>query len=197
MKRILVTGAAGQIGTELVPALLERYDGAEVVASDIKEGSAALPEGARFERLDCTDAAAVRRVGARGPARPCLVTPQQVRRWREEFGLGVAGDLHRVGEAVFLYSVQFSGRGLGTACFIADLITGAVLVGIRIRPPLIECILAYEQFEQIAPVVILGHPDLIPADDHLTPIPYRAHAPWRAVHIASDRLQVELLVGNR
>ena len=42
--------------------LLERYDGAEVVASDIKEGSAALPEGARFERLDCTDAAAVRRV---------------------------------------------------------------------------------------------------------------------------------------
>lgn len=59
MKRILVTGAAGQIGTELVPALLERYDGAEVVATDIKEPSRRLPEGAQFRTLDCTDPAAV------------------------------------------------------------------------------------------------------------------------------------------
>ncbi len=61
MKRILVTGAAGQIGTELVPALLDRYAGATVVATDIREPAEPLPENARFEALDCTDAAACRR----------------------------------------------------------------------------------------------------------------------------------------
>ncbi|HUG42369.1 MAG TPA: NAD-dependent epimerase/dehydratase family protein [Longimicrobiales bacterium] len=64
MKRVLVTGAAGQIGTELVPALLDRYAGATVIATDIKDPSSPLPEGARYERLDCTDAAAVERAVA-------------------------------------------------------------------------------------------------------------------------------------
>ncbi|MFP4624031.1 MAG: NAD-dependent epimerase/dehydratase family protein [Gemmatimonadota bacterium] len=59
MKKILVTGAAGQIGTELVPGLLERYEGSTVLATDIKE-AADVPAGARYEALDCTDAAAVR-----------------------------------------------------------------------------------------------------------------------------------------
>jgi nucleoside-diphosphate-sugar epimerase len=60
MKRILVTGAAGQIGTELVPALLDRYDGAIVLATDIHDLPHRLPEGASFRTLDCTDGAAVR-----------------------------------------------------------------------------------------------------------------------------------------
>ncbi len=62
MKRILVTGAAGQIGTELVPALLDRYSGSRVIATDIKEPTEALAAGARFEALDCTDAGSCRRL---------------------------------------------------------------------------------------------------------------------------------------
>jgi nucleoside-diphosphate-sugar epimerase len=57
MKRILVTGAAGQIGSELVPALRERYGDANVVASDIKPPAGALADGGPSETLDCTDAA--------------------------------------------------------------------------------------------------------------------------------------------
>jgi len=55
MRKILVTGALGQIGQELVPALRERYGSANVVASDIRAlpadmGSADGP----FEVLDST-----------------------------------------------------------------------------------------------------------------------------------------------
>jgi nucleoside-diphosphate-sugar epimerase len=60
MKRILVTGASGQIGTELVAALLARYPGSAVVATDIKEPPQSPPPGALFQRLDCTDAEACR-----------------------------------------------------------------------------------------------------------------------------------------
>ena len=52
MPRILVTGALGQIGTELVPALRERYGVEQVVASDIRFASDPL-EGP-FEHCDCT-----------------------------------------------------------------------------------------------------------------------------------------------
>lgn len=64
MKRILVTGASGQIGTELVAALREGVGADQVTASDIRRpaggGGAGDPdpEGA-FLHLDCTDAAAV------------------------------------------------------------------------------------------------------------------------------------------
>lgn len=53
MRKILVTGAMGQIGQELVPALRARFGAANVVASDIRPA----PEGdaGPFEVLDCTD----------------------------------------------------------------------------------------------------------------------------------------------
>jgi nucleoside-diphosphate-sugar epimerase len=52
MKRILVTGAAGQLGSELVPALREIYGSDSVLASDIKVSADVV-------RLDCMDAQAV------------------------------------------------------------------------------------------------------------------------------------------
>ena len=55
MKRILVTGAAGQVGSELVPALRALHGRAEVLASDVKDA----PELEPFVKLDCTDARAV------------------------------------------------------------------------------------------------------------------------------------------
>jgi nucleoside-diphosphate-sugar epimerase len=52
MKRILVTGAAGQVGTELVPALREAYGEDAVLATDIRDDAGSLLDG-RYERLDC------------------------------------------------------------------------------------------------------------------------------------------------
>lgn len=52
MRRILVTGALGQIGSELVPTLRSRYGADNVVATDIRmpmEG-----QDGPFEHLDCT-----------------------------------------------------------------------------------------------------------------------------------------------
>ncbi len=65
MQRILVTGAAGQIGSELVPALRERYGEANVVASDIRRPDGPIGESGPFELLDCRDGAAVADVVAR------------------------------------------------------------------------------------------------------------------------------------
>ncbi len=55
MKRILVTGALGQIGSELVSALRGRYGADNVVASDIKVVRAEeLGGDGPFEYVDCT-----------------------------------------------------------------------------------------------------------------------------------------------
>ncbi len=56
MKKILVTGAGGQIGAELVPALRARYGRDAVLATDIR----ALPTtDGPFQVLDCSDADAL------------------------------------------------------------------------------------------------------------------------------------------
>lgn len=65
MRRILVMGAAGQIGSELVPALRERYGEDAVVAADIRRPAGALAEAGPFEVLDCRDGAALGEVVAR------------------------------------------------------------------------------------------------------------------------------------
>ena len=54
MKRILVTGALGQIGSELVPALRERYGNDRVVASDIRMMPRSAGDDGPFVYADCT-----------------------------------------------------------------------------------------------------------------------------------------------
>ena len=55
MKRILVLGAGGQIGSELVPYLRSIYGASNVVATDVKH-NAVLAEAGPFESLDALDA---------------------------------------------------------------------------------------------------------------------------------------------
>lgn len=54
MTRILITGACGQIGTELTAALRERHGGENVIATDIQSPPPALAASGPFERLDTT-----------------------------------------------------------------------------------------------------------------------------------------------
>lgn len=59
MKRILVTGAGGQIGTELTARLLDRYGPGVTLATDVREPAGWARNGLA-EELDCLDLAALR-----------------------------------------------------------------------------------------------------------------------------------------
>ena len=59
MKRILVTGASGQVGSDLVLELRKRYGDDSVLATDIREAEG--DQAGPFELLDCTDHDAVDR----------------------------------------------------------------------------------------------------------------------------------------
>ncbi len=59
MRRILVTGAGGQIGSWLVPRLREIYGEAQVLATDVRTPAGELVESGPFQVLDATDPKAV------------------------------------------------------------------------------------------------------------------------------------------
>jgi nucleoside-diphosphate-sugar epimerase len=57
ISRILVTGALGQIGSELTTELRRRYGDSNVVASDLKPGpEGELGQAGPFEQVSVTDA---------------------------------------------------------------------------------------------------------------------------------------------
>ena len=59
MKKILVTGALGQIGSELVMKLRELYGESKVVATDIRRTDSPAVQSGPFELLDVTDGKAM------------------------------------------------------------------------------------------------------------------------------------------
>ena len=60
MPEIIVIGAGGQIGTELVTALREKHGSLNVVASDLLENCPPLLEGGPYVQLDILNREAVR-----------------------------------------------------------------------------------------------------------------------------------------
>ena len=61
MGTILVTGALGQIGSDLVPFLAEEYGAENIVASDVKDSTTLFP-GIAYRKVDVTSREAISRV---------------------------------------------------------------------------------------------------------------------------------------
>ncbi|MDG2282913.1 MAG: NAD-dependent epimerase/dehydratase family protein [Longimicrobiales bacterium] len=59
MKRILITGAGGQIGSWLAPRLRDLYGAANVLVTDVRHLGPEVTEAGPFQVLDATDASAV------------------------------------------------------------------------------------------------------------------------------------------
>lgn len=59
-EKILIIGACGQIGTELVMALRKIHGNENVIASDIREGIPEIMQSGPFEIADATDSQAIR-----------------------------------------------------------------------------------------------------------------------------------------
>ena len=57
ISKILVTGALGQIGSELTAALRQRYGAENVIATDLKEAPQAMRDAGPFHLLDVTNEA--------------------------------------------------------------------------------------------------------------------------------------------
>jgi nucleoside-diphosphate-sugar epimerase len=64
VKRVLVTGAGGQIGSELVPALRRALGGSAVMATDLRPLAGEVAEAGPSAVVDCLDAAAVAEAAA-------------------------------------------------------------------------------------------------------------------------------------
>src|SRR5215213_6101838 len=109
---------------------------------------------------------------------------------------GWPGDDGWFRKAVLFYRVEFARGWLSTACLIPDRVAGRVLVGIRVCPPFVKGILTNKEFEQISSIVILCHFYLIPTDRNIIPISTSCHIAGRTIHIAPNRLQIKLLVGD-
>src|SRR2546429_6860777 len=111
MKRILVTGAVGQIGSELTLALRARYGGDAVVATDVRMPvEAELRDGGPFEFVDCLDPHHLTRV-------------MQIHHVDTVYHL--AALLSAVGELRALQGWQLNGNGLGNVLEAARPYKGA------------------------------------------------------------------------
>ncbi len=62
MKKILVTGALGQIGSELVAALRKKYGAENIISSDVRDAAQVAQEFYPYEKLDVLDRAGLAQV---------------------------------------------------------------------------------------------------------------------------------------